>query len=96
MPIDIATLRNLAHLAQIGVDEGELQARAQELDHMIAVIDPLSAVDVDGVEPMTNPAGNMRLAMVEDEVTDGDMQATVLRGAPDAREGFYAVPKVRE
>lgn len=96
MPIDIATVRSLAHLAQIGVDDGDLQAWAQEFDTMLSVIDPLAAVDVDGVEPMTNPAHSLHLILCEDGVTDGNVQEAVLRNAPDAREGFYAVPKVRE
>jgi aspartyl-tRNA(Asn)/glutamyl-tRNA(Gln) amidotransferase subunit C len=29
-------------------------------------------------------------------VTDGDQQAQILTNAPDAREGFFAVPKVVE
>jgi aspartyl-tRNA(Asn)/glutamyl-tRNA(Gln) amidotransferase subunit C len=29
-------------------------------------------------------------------VTDGDQQAAVLTNAPDAREGFFAVPMVVE
>ena len=38
----------------------------------------------------------MRLKRREDVVTDGDMQEAILRNAPDAREGFFAVPKVVE
>ena len=38
----------------------------------------------------------MRLPRRADVVTDGDQQAKVLANAPDAREGFFAVPKVVE
>ena len=31
-----------------------------------------------------------------DEVTSGGMADTILSNAPDAREGFFAVPKVVE
>ncbi|MBW7922875.1 MAG: Asp-tRNA(Asn)/Glu-tRNA(Gln) amidotransferase subunit GatC [Rubellimicrobium sp.] len=96
MSIDIATVRSLAHLAQIGIEDGDLQTWAQEFDTMLAAVEPLAAVNVEGVEPMTNPAHSLRLILVEDGVTDGNVQEDVLRGAPDAREGFYAVPKVRE
>ena len=37
-----------------------------------------------------------RLKRRVDVVTDGDQQAQVLSNAPDAREGFFAVPKVVE
>jgi aspartyl-tRNA(Asn)/glutamyl-tRNA(Gln) amidotransferase subunit C len=38
----------------------------------------------------------MRLKRREDVVTDGNMQEQILSNAPDAREGFFAVPKVVE
>jgi aspartyl-tRNA(Asn)/glutamyl-tRNA(Gln) amidotransferase subunit C len=37
-----------------------------------------------------------RLKRRADVVTDGNQQAAVLSNAPDAREGFFAVPKVVE
>ena len=52
-------------------------------------------MDVDGVEPMTSVTPQ-RLKRREDVVTDGDQQDRVLANAPDAREGFFAVPKVGE
>jgi aspartyl-tRNA(Asn)/glutamyl-tRNA(Gln) amidotransferase subunit C len=38
----------------------------------------------------------MALPRRTDGVTDGDIQDKVLANAPDAREGFFAVPKVVE
>ena len=38
----------------------------------------------------------MRLKRREDIVTDGNRQDAVLSNAPEAREGFFAVPKVVE
>jgi aspartyl-tRNA(Asn)/glutamyl-tRNA(Gln) amidotransferase subunit C len=55
----------------------------------------LSEVDVEGVEPMTSVTPQ-RLTRRADVVTDGDLQDDVLKNAPDAREGFFAVPKVVE
>jgi aspartyl-tRNA(Asn)/glutamyl-tRNA(Gln) amidotransferase subunit C len=52
-------------------------------------------VNVEGVEPMTSVTP-MRLKRRKDVVTDGNMQDLVLKNAPDAREGFFAVPKVVE
>ena len=37
-----------------------------------------------------------RLKRRVDEVTDGNQQDKVLKNAPDAREGFFVVPKVVE
>ena len=38
----------------------------------------------------------MRLKRREDVVTAGEMAEKILKNAPDAREGFFAVPKVVE
>jgi aspartyl-tRNA(Asn)/glutamyl-tRNA(Gln) amidotransferase subunit C len=38
----------------------------------------------------------MRLKRRQDGVTDGNQQEAILANAPDAREGFFAVPKVVE
>jgi aspartyl-tRNA(Asn)/glutamyl-tRNA(Gln) amidotransferase subunit C len=62
---------------------------------ILGFIEQLNEVDVDGVEPMTSVTP-MRLKRREDVVTDGDQQDKVLSNAPDAREGFFAVPKVVE
>ena len=50
---------------------------------------------MDGIEPMTSVTPQ-RLKRRTDVVTDGSQQAAVMKNAPDAREGFFAVPKVVE
>ena len=87
--------RKVAHLARIAVDDADLPALAQELNGILHFMEQLNEVDVTGVEPMTGVTP-MRLKRREDVVTDGDQQAAVLANAPDAREGFFAVPKVVE
>ena len=95
MSIDIETARRTAKLARIAVDEGDLPDLAAEFDSIMGFIDQLSQVDVDGVEPMVSVTPQ-RLKRRQDAVTDGDRQDEVLANAPDAREGFFAVPKVVE
>lgn len=95
MAIDKQTARRVAHLARIEVDEAGLEPLARDLSRIIDFMDELSEVDVDGVEPMTSVTP-MRLKMRDDAVTDGDRRDDILRNAPDAREGFFAVPKVVE
>lgn len=87
--------RKVAHLARIAVDEAQLPALARELSGILHFMEQLNEVDVEGVEPMTGVTP-MRLKRREDVVTAGGMQARILSNAPDAREGFFAVPKVVE
>ncbi len=93
--IDTETARRVASLSRIAVPDAQLPALAGELSDILTFMEQLNEVDVDGVEPMTSVTP-MRLKRRTDEVTDGGMQARVLSNAPDAREGFFAVPKVVE
>lgn len=95
MSIDIDTARRVAKLARIRVEEADLPALAGELSGILTFMEQLNEVNVDGIEPMTSVTP-MRLKRRKDEVTDGNIQSAVLKNAPDAREGFFAVPKVVE
>ncbi|MBU2868894.1 MULTISPECIES: Asp-tRNA(Asn)/Glu-tRNA(Gln) amidotransferase subunit GatC [Pacificibacter] len=95
MSIDIDTARRVASLARIRVEEDALPELAQEFNAVLGFIEQLSEVDVEGIEPMTSVTPQ-RLKRRTDVITDGDQQAKILKNAPDAREGFFAVPKVVE
>jgi aspartyl-tRNA(Asn)/glutamyl-tRNA(Gln) amidotransferase subunit C len=95
MSIDTQTARKVAHLARIRVADDELPALAGEFNAILGFIEQLQEVDIEGVEPMTSVTPQ-RLTRRADVVTDGDQQDKVLANAPDAREGFFAVPKVVE
>ena len=95
MSIDLETARRVAKLARIRVEDDALPALASEFNTILGFIEQLNEVDVEGIEPMTSVTP-MRLKRRADVVTDGNQQAAVLANAPDAREGFFAVPKVVE
>ena len=93
--IDSDTARKVAKLSRIAVQDADLPALADALSNILTFMDQLNEVDVAGVEPMTSVTPQ-RLKRRVDVVTDGNQQAAVLKNAPDAREGFFAVPKVVE
>lgn len=95
MSIDESTAARVAKLARIKVDPADLPALAGEFNTILGFIEQLNEVDVEGVEPMTSVTPQ-RLKRRADVVTDGSHQEKVLANAPDAREGFFAVPKVVE
>jgi aspartyl-tRNA(Asn)/glutamyl-tRNA(Gln) amidotransferase subunit C len=95
MSIDTETARKVAKLARIAVPEDRLPALADEFNAILGFIEQLNAVDVEGIEPMVSVTP-MALPRRADVVTDGNRQAEILANAPDAREGFFAVPKVVE
>jgi aspartyl-tRNA(Asn)/glutamyl-tRNA(Gln) amidotransferase subunit C len=95
MSIDVQTAARVAKLARIKVADDALLALAEEFNTILGFIEQLGEVDVEGVEPMVSVTP-MRLPRRKDGVTDGGMQDKILSNAPDAREGFFAVPKVVE
>lgn len=95
MAIDAATVRKVAHLARIKTPEDRLEPLAAELNGILAWIEQLNEVDVQGVEPMTSNV-HQPLRLRDDVVTDGGKVDAVLSNAPKSADGFYVVPKVVE
>ena len=95
MSLDPATVRRIARLARIRLEEAEVPQLAQELNGILGWIEQLNEVDVAGVAPLTGGA-QMALKMRADIVTDGDMREAVLANAPDRAGDYFAVPKVVE
>ncbi|MDX3910384.1 MAG: Asp-tRNA(Asn)/Glu-tRNA(Gln) amidotransferase subunit GatC [Sphingobium sp.] len=95
MSIDLQTVKKIASLARISVTDDEAQALVPELNNILGWVEQLGEVDVAGVEPMTAVIPNT-LRLRDDIVTDGDVRDKVLANAPQAEQGFFAVPKVIE
>ena len=95
MSVDQAAVRRIARLARIAVDESEIPHLQGEINAILSFVEELSAVNVEGVEPMTSVIP-MKLPMREDVVTDGEIAGKVLANAPMSEDGFFLVPKVIE
>jgi aspartyl-tRNA(Asn)/glutamyl-tRNA(Gln) amidotransferase subunit C len=95
MSVDSNTVRRIARLARIALDEREAAAMEAELNALLSWVEQLSEVNVEGVPPMTSVVAQ-KLKMRTDVVTDGGRAADVLRNAPLSEDGFFVVPKVVE
>lgn len=100
MSVDKATVARIAALARIRLGEDEVAAMVPELNGILAWIEQLGEVDVDGIEPMTAVIAN-RLRLRDDVIdadplTGGGIRDAVLANAPAAEHGFFGVPKVIE
>jgi aspartyl-tRNA(Asn)/glutamyl-tRNA(Gln) amidotransferase subunit C len=100
MSVDIQTVKKIAKLSRIAIDDAEAEKMVGELNGILAWVEQLGEVDVAGVEPMASviaKKSEMRADVVTDgEPTGGNIRDKVLANAP-AREGaFFGVPKVIE
>ena len=93
--VDSDTVRRIAHLARIRLDEDRIEPMREELNTILAFVEQLEEVNTDGVEPMTSVvATKMRLRT--DVVTDGNIPHDVVANAPASEDDFFMVPKVVE
>ncbi|GAB5469276.1 MAG: Asp-tRNA(Asn)/Glu-tRNA(Gln) amidotransferase subunit GatC [Rhodospirillales bacterium] len=95
MTVTKETVRHIARLARIRIEESEEETLTDELGGILQWIDALQAVDTEGVEPMTSVVASQQ-RLREDVVDDGDRQEDVLANAPGRMAVFYSVPKVVE
>jgi aspartyl-tRNA(Asn)/glutamyl-tRNA(Gln) amidotransferase subunit C len=95
MSVDAATVRRIAHLARIAVAETEIPHLQGELNAMLAFVEQLSEVNVEGVEPMTSVTP-MAMKKRPDAVNDGEIPDDIVRNAPATEDHFFLVPKVVE
>jgi aspartyl-tRNA(Asn)/glutamyl-tRNA(Gln) amidotransferase subunit C len=95
MSVDADTVRRVAHLARVAVAEDEVEHLSGELNAILAFVDQLAQVDVEGVEPMTSVTP-MVVKMRGDEVTDGGIADDIMANAPAREDHFFVVPKVVE
>lgn len=95
MSVDQATVRRVARLARITVTADETVRLQDELNAILAFVEQLSEVDVDGVEPM-NSVTPMAMKERDDKVTEGECADKMLANAPATNDGFFMVPKVVE
>jgi aspartyl-tRNA(Asn)/glutamyl-tRNA(Gln) amidotransferase subunit C len=95
MSVDTATVRRIAHLSRIAVQDEEVAHLQSELNAILDFVEELRGVDVEGVEPMTSVMP-MQLKKREDQVTDGFIADAILANAPQREDHFFVVPKVVE
>jgi aspartyl-tRNA(Asn)/glutamyl-tRNA(Gln) amidotransferase subunit C len=95
MSVDNDTVRRVAHLARIAVAEGEVENLRGELNAILAFVEQLAEVEIEGIDPMTSVTP-MTLKTRKDQVTDGGVSDAIIANAPAHEHHFFLVPKVVE
>jgi aspartyl-tRNA(Asn)/glutamyl-tRNA(Gln) amidotransferase subunit C len=95
MSVDTATVRRVARLARLKVQEDDVPRLAGELNAILAFVEQLNEVDITGVAPMTSVI-SQKMRMRDDVVTDGGDAKAVTQNAPASEDEFFMVPKVVE
>ena len=84
----------LARLARLSLSDAERETFPGQLARILAYIDTLAQVDVDGVEEYV---GDQDALALRDDVVGPMLNAEeALAGAPATRDGHVVVPKFKE
>ena len=92
-PITQDTVRHVAKLSRLALDESHLQKYTQQLEQILHYVAKINEADVAGVEPMAHavPLCNV---LREDVVEPSLPVEDVLRNAPETDGPFFKVPKI--
>jgi aspartyl-tRNA(Asn)/glutamyl-tRNA(Gln) amidotransferase subunit C len=88
-------VEHVARLARLALDEGELERMREQLANILAYIDKLRTLDVEGVEP-TSHAVPLVNVMREDEIAPSLPEDEALANAPDRVDDMFRVPRIIE
>lgn len=95
MSVDAATVKRIARLARIRIEDSEISSYQEELNAILGFVEQLQEVDVTGVEPMTSVTP-MKLPRRDDLITDGGYAEKIVSNSPLSEDNFFMVPKVVE
>jgi aspartyl-tRNA(Asn)/glutamyl-tRNA(Gln) amidotransferase subunit C len=85
----------IARLSRIEVAPEKKPQLASKISTILDWMESLNEVDTKNIEPLSN-VHQMSMPMAKDVVSDGGIAEEVLRNAPDAKYGYFTVPKMIE
>jgi aspartyl-tRNA(Asn)/glutamyl-tRNA(Gln) amidotransferase subunit C len=95
MPVDKDTVRHIAKLARLAIDERRSESMVVELNNILEWVAQLEEVDVTGVPPLTSVV-EQKLKMRADIVSEGGNANALMKNAPLSEDHYFVVPKVVE
>lgn len=95
MAIDNETVKRVAFLSRLKVDDDKIDATKEEFNKILLWIEELNEINTDNVEPLIS-VNDVNLRVRDDEITAGNCRKEILQNAPSAEYDYFAVPKVVE
>ena len=95
MAIDNQTVKKVAFLSRLRVEDEKIESAKDEFHKILQWIDELNELNTDNVEPLIS-VNEQTLRLREDEITAGNNKDEILQNAPMEEFDYFAVPKVVE
>ena len=95
MKVDKETLKKIAHLARLDLDEGKEKERLQSLSEILTWVEKLNELSTENIDPLTNMSMEVN-ALREDKIGEHLDREKGLLNAPERDATFFKVPKVKD
>ncbi len=94
-------VKKIAVLARIEFTEDELKVLSSQFRAILEYISQIDELDLDAVEPMASPLPGPQRLRPDTPVRDAAdtteaVQGRAVANAPEAKDGYFVVPKVIE
>ncbi len=91
--LTIEEVKKIAVLARIQVTDEETEKFQKELSAILDYVEELKAVDVEGLEEVSQVTGLVNVQR-EDRVVEAENKEEILSQAPEIKDGFYKVKAI--
>ena len=95
MTIDLKTIKHIAKLSRISVDDEKAKKLAGDLNSIFDFIEKLNELKIDQIKPLTSIA-ETSLKLRNDEIKSQNMREEIIKNSPEKNEDYFVVPKVIE
>lgn len=93
MALERCDVEKLAHLAQLGLDDAQIESKITSLNTVLDMINAMQAVNTDNITPLANPLESTQ-RLRPDIVTESNHRDDYQSLAPAVEDSLYLVPKV--
>lgn len=94
--IDKATVKHVAHLARLALNDKELEIYSGQLVSILSYISKLNEISTEGVAPTSHPLSTLKNVFRKDALKPSLETDDVLKNAPERQDGFFKVPQIIE
>ena len=95
MTIDLKTIKHIAKLSRISVNDEKAKKLAGDLNSIFDFIEKLNELKTDQIKPLTSIA-ETSLKLRSDEIKSQNMRKEIIKNSPEKNEDYFVVPKVIE
>lgn len=93
MSLTTDDVKKIAHLARLHLSENDIEPMRQELSTILGMVEQMSSVNTDGVDPMAH-SWDTTQPLRDDVVTETNQRDVFQKIAPRTQAGLYLVPPV--